>query len=236
MRRSIALVGGLTVFACGGCGGAEAPPPHAAAVRPEPQKAVPIVAKTSSELGSVDSGAVKRAFAVLDDKFIDCQKRALDRVEVLAGAVKFFVRISSVGTAKWAYLEESELGDRETEKCLVDVVTAARWPRPDGGDAEARYSMELPLQATRPPNDWSSYRIASALGKHGEAIDKCKAGASAAFRATMYVGSGGRVLSAGVAMSNKDGEDKADCLAKVLVRMKGLPSPGSWPAKVIFAL
>lgn len=235
MRKSVALICGLTALACGS-GGAGPPPPRAAPIRPEPQRAVPLVARTSSELGSVDPGAVKRAFAVLDDKFTDCQKRALDRVEVLAGSVKFFLRIGSAGTARWAYLEESDIGDRETEKCLVDVVTAAHWPKPDGGDAEARYSMELPLQSTRPPNDWSSDKIAGALGRNGEAIDKCKAGASSAFRATMYVGPGGMVLSAGVAMSNKDGEGKADCLTRALTKMKGLPSPGSWPAKVTFAL
>jgi len=50
------------------------------------------------------------------------------------------------------------------------------------------------------------------------------------------VGPGGKVLSAGVAMSSKDGEENANCLAKALVNMKGLPSPGSWPAKVTFPL
>ncbi len=192
--------------------------------------------KVRSELGSVDPGAVKHAFGVLDDKFMGCQKRALDRVEVLSGSVKFFVRIGEDGGARWTYLEGSELGDRETEKCLLDVVRGAQWPKPDGGDAEARYGIELPLQSTRPANDWSSDKVANALGKHGDAIDKCKAGASATFHATMYVGPGGKVLAAGMATSTKDGEDRADCLTEVLLKMKGLPSPGSWPAKVGFDL
>lgn len=223
-------------FACAACAGEPPPPKVATPPQPAPQKAVPLVAKTSSELGSVDPDAVKRAFGQLNDKFMDCQKRGLDRVEVLAGSVKFFLRIGSGGVAKWAYLEESELGDRDTEKCLIEVVEAAAWPKPDGGDAEARYSMELPLQTTRRPNEWRSDKVAEALAKHGEAIDKCKAGANTAFRATMYVGPGGKVLSAGVAVSNKDSEDQADCLAKALMKMKGLPSPGSWPAKVSFGL
>jgi hypothetical protein len=197
---------------------------------------VPLVAKTSSELGSVDAGAVKRAFAALDDKYMDCQRRALDRVEVLAGSLKVFLRIGPDGATKWAYLEESDLGDRETEKCLLDVITAAQWPKPDGGDAEVRHSFELPLQSARPPSDWSSDKISSALGKSGEAIDKCKAGADTSYRATMYVGPGGKVLSAGIATSTKEGEARADCLSKALMKMKGLPSPGSWPAKVTFGL
>jgi hypothetical protein len=236
MRNAIALSCAVGIAGAAGCGGGEPPAKQPDPAPVAPQKAVPLVARTSSELGSVDPAAVKRAFGALDDKYMDCQKRALDRVEVIAGTLKFFLRIRSDGSARWAYLEESEIGDRDTEKCLVDVVMEARWPRPDAGEAEVRYSMELPLQATRPPNDWSAEKVASALGRNVEAIDRCKAGASMPFRATMYVGPGGKVLSAGVASSSKDGADRADCLAKALVKMKGLPSPGSWPAKVTFGL
>jgi hypothetical protein len=224
----------LAATACGG----EEPPPKA----PEPanEEAAPAPAKprlkATSELGEVDPAEVTKSFQGLSGAFMDCQKRALDRVEVLSGGVKFFLRIGSDGSAKWSYFEESEVGDRDTEKCLLDVVRGARWPKPNGGDAEARYSMELPLQSTRPPNDWSPDKVAAALGKNGGAIDRCKAGATGRFRATMYVGPGGHVLAAGLATSTKDGEDKADCLADVLVKMKGLPSPGSWPAKVSFGL
>jgi hypothetical protein len=230
-------LGGLLLFATGiaGCGGEE---PAAKAPEPVHEEATPRkpALKASSELGDVDPAEVTSAFKKLSDSFVDCQKRGLDRVEVLAGAVKFFLRIGADGSAKWVYLEESELGDRDTEKCLIDVVTSARWPRPSGGDAEARYSMELPLQATRPPNDWGPDKVAAALGRDGAALDRCKGGATGKFRATMYVGPGGKVLAAGVATSTRDGDETADCLSKALLKLKGLPSPGSWPAKVSFGL
>jgi len=233
--RSAALTVCLCVaVACGG-----QPPPKApeATHADPPQREVKLVLKTSSELGTVDPDAVKKAFTALDAAFMDCQKRALDRVEVLAGSVKFFLRIGADGGAKYSYVEDSELGDRDTEKCLQDVVTAARWPKPyGGGEAEARYGMELPLQATRPPSDWSPDKVANALGKRGGAIDQCKAGVTAKFRATMYVGPGGKVVAAGVAASSQEGSARVDCLADVLLKMKGLPSPGSWPAKVSFWL
>jgi len=218
------------------CGGS--PPPK----EPEPaaQEEAPAARKPSlkmkSELGSVDPAAIKGAFSALDDKFMTCQKQALDRVELLSGAVKFFVRIGEDGAARWTYLEASDLGDRATEKCLLDVVSAAHWPKPDGGEAEVRYGMELPFQATRPPTDWSGDKVAMTLGKNGDAIDRCKAGSTARFHATMYVGPGGKVIAAGVTAPAKDSGDQADCLAHVLVKMKGLPSPGSWPAKVGFDL
>lgn len=217
------------------CGGSEPPPREPQTAAPAPRARKPAL-RVKSELGDVDPDAVRKAFRALDDKFMECAKREIDRIEVLAGNVKFFVRIAEDGSAKWAYLEESEVGDRSVEKCLVQTVLEAQYPRPDGGEAEARYAMELPLQSTRPPNEWGAEKVSQALAKHADAIDRCKAGAGSGLQATMYVGPGGRVLAAGIAGAGKDGEDEADCLVQVLEKMKGLPSPGSWPAKVHFAL
>jgi hypothetical protein len=195
--------------------------------------------KVKSELGSVDPAAVSNTFHGLSGAFEACQRQGTARVEVISGAVKFFVRIAEDGSAKWAYLLESELGDRDTERCLLDAVKGARWPKPDGGEAEARYGMELPLQATRPANDWSSDRVTEALSKESDAIGRCKAGLSGAFHVTMYVGQGGhkagKVLAVGVAPPSKEGEEKVDCLVKALRDMK-VPTPGTWPAKVSFDL
>jgi hypothetical protein len=215
------------------CGGSE--PPAQAPEQAAPPPEVRPKLQMHSELGSVDPDAVTRVFHELGDRFTKCQQQGLDRVEVLAGRVKFFVRISDEGAAKWAYLEDSELGDRETEKCLIAAALDARWPKPDGGEAEARYSMDLPLQTTRPPNDWGSDKVSASLEKSAGALQACKSGGSS-FHATMYVGPGGRVLAAGVATGAKDQDEKADCLAGVLGKLRGLPSPGSWPAKVSFAL
>jgi hypothetical protein len=234
LRRALALavLGGVSTL---GCGGGEPAAKEPEATHEETHEVKPQL-KTKSELGSVDPDAVQNAFHKLAGKFADCQKRGLAKVEVLAGNVKFFLRIGEDGTAKWAYLEDgSDVGDRETERCLLDAVMAARWPRPDGGDAEARYSIELPPDG-RAATDWSSDRVAATLGKHGDAIDQCKAGSSKSFHATMYVGPGGHVLSASVVTSSKDGDEKAQCLVKALLSMKGFPSPGSWPAKVSFGL
>jgi hypothetical protein len=223
-----------------GCGGSEPPPQAPEPAHEEAAKPARPALQMKSELGTVDPAAIKRTFHDLESQFTDCQKKGLDRVEVLAGSVKFFVRIAPDGSAKYAYLEDTELGDRATEKCLLDAVNAAHWPKPDGGgEAEARYGMELPLMATRPPNDWSSEKVTAAITKHHAAIDQCKSGEGSGggtFRATMYVGSGGHVLAAGIATPGKDDGDKADCLVDVLTKMKGLPSPGSWPAKVSFGL
>jgi|GEM_PF-338292 hypothetical protein len=222
----------LTVLvACGGKPPANEPAPtHETASAPKP------ALQMKSELGSIDPGAVKRAFHALADPFTECQKAALDRVEMISGSVKIFVRISEAGGPKWAYLEESDLGDRATEKCLIDAVMGGRFPKPDGGEAEVHYGMELPLQSTRPPTDWNADKVDAAIARHADAIRRCKTTEGGALRATLYVGPGGKVLAAGVAGSGKDGDEEADCVVRVLEKMKGLPSPGGWPAKVSVSL
>ncbi len=223
-------MGVATLMACG-----EGEPPARAPEAPAASAPAKPALQMQSELGSVDPDAVARVFHELEDRFAKCQQEGVERVEVLAGRVKFFVRIASDGGAKWVYLEDTELGDRSTEKCLVDVALQAHWPKPDSGEAEARYSMDLPLQTTRPPNDWSSDKVTAALARSASALQACKGGGTT-LRATMYVGSGGRVLAAGVATSTKNDGAKADCVVSVLERLHGLPSPGSWPAKVSFDL
>jgi hypothetical protein len=96
--------------------------------------------------------------------------------------------------------------------------------------------MELSLNASRPPNDWPPEKVTGAIARQSGAIDRCKQGSSASFRATLYVGPGGHVLSAGLAASSREGAEKAECLEKVLLRLHGLPTPGSWPAKVSVGL
>jgi hypothetical protein len=224
-----AVAGAAVLAACG-----SDPPPKVPEPAKEESHEVKPQLKMKSELGTVDPDAVKRAFHQLDDQFSACQSQGLQKVGVLAGSVKFFLRIGADGSTRWTYLEDSDLGDRVTEKCLLDAVMGGHWPTPDGGDAEARYSLELQAQG-RPATDWSSDKLAAALGKSGDAIDQCKAGSSG-FKGTLYVGPGGKVLSVGVAVPSKDAADKADCLVKVLGKMKGIPSPGSWPAKVTVGL
>ena len=242
MRRSIApscarvLLGVALGVVSGACGG-EPPPkaPEAAQDEtPAPEKKPAL--KVKSELGSVDPGAVKQAFGALDDKFMGCQKRALDRVEVLSGSVKFFVRIGEDGAARWTYLEGSELGDRETEKCLLDAVRGARWPRPDGGDAEARYGMELPL-AVHPARQRLELgqggrrarqarrrhrRVQGRRERHLPRDDVRRAGRQGARGGRVHVDEGRR--GPGRLPDGRPAQDE------------GLPSPGSWPAKVGFDL
>jgi hypothetical protein len=195
--------------------------------------------QSTQELGSIDPRATNKTFESLQTQLLDCQKQGIQRVEFLAGDVKFFVRVTQDGRTKWAYLEDSTLGDRDTEKCMLQVITSAHWPQPDGGEAEVQKAMTFDPADARPPTSWFSDKVASVLSKQGDDALKCKQGVRGVFKVTAYVEPAkkkqGKVLAVGVAPPNKDADAMADCIADAVKEWR-MPSPGTWAAKVTFTL
>jgi hypothetical protein len=248
------LLGGLCLVACGG---APPPPPEAPAPVEAPKQAVAAPIQSTQELGSIDEDATNRTFQSLQSRLLDCQKQGMDRVEYLAGDAKFFLRIAQDGSVRWAYLEDSTIGDRPTEKCMLGVVSGALWPKPDGGEAEVQKSIGFDGGDARPPVPWSSDKVQGVLSREGSDALQCRRGIRGSFKVTAYVepsgdvsfagghrkgkhktaseGKGGKVLAVGVAPPNKDGEAKADCIADAVMGWR-MPSPGGYAAKVTFSL
>lgn len=239
LAESVAL-GVVLSIASVACGGGE-PPPQAPTVanestapRPQKQKL-----QMQSELGEIDPAAVDATMQRAQPKLQECHRSGLRRIEYLAGDVKFFLRIGQDGHIKYGYFEESTLGDSDTESCIMNVLKAQAWPRPEGGEAEVRKSFGFDAPGdVRPPTSWSADKIVTALGKAEDDVKKCRKGASGAFKVTAYVepdGKHGKVQSAGITFPSKDADDKVDCLLKTVKEMK-FPSPGSYAAKVSFLL
>jgi hypothetical protein len=238
MKRSIAIVlVPWIIFACGGEPPAKAPEATAPAA-PPPKAATKPKLNMSQELGEIDPKKADAAVKAAHTSVTRCQTQGHQRLDFMSGEVKFFVRLGPDGAVKWAYLEDSSLGDRETEKCILQALRAAPWPKPEGGDAEVRNGFVLGASDAREPASWGADKIAAALGKAKAELDKCTAGTKGSFRVTGYVepdGKEGKFSAVGVAPPNKEGEAQVDCIVGALRSIK-LPSPGSYAAKVSFSL
>jgi hypothetical protein len=233
-RHLRVLFGASFLVACGGSAPpAESPTPDptpAATARPR-QRSGPSV---SQELGSIDKTAVDAVFLKLGSSVRQCQKLGVGRVEYLSGDYKLFLRIGQDGKVKYGWLEESNLGDRATEKCLLDAAFAASWPKPQGGEAEVRQAAGFNPGDAREPTDWSADKIMAAVGANAS-LKKCDA---SGLHVTAYVepdGKDGKVVAAGASASSKEAAEKIDCVVDALKGMK-TPSPGSYAAKVSFKL
>ncbi len=226
------------LFVC--CGGNEPEPQHVEAAPTATVAAATHGPPTfHQELGSIDDRAVSNTFQDLGNSFTACQTAALKRIPYVSGVVKFFMRVGEDGRTKWTYLEQSTLGDYDTERCLLDVIEGAPWPKPIGGDATVERDLTFDPGEARQPADWPPDKVAATVGKHKKDVDKCvDAAPNAKFSVTAYVephGKEGHVRAAGVAVSSKEGATQAKCIVDAVKSMK-MPSPGSYAAKVAFGL
>jgi hypothetical protein len=234
MRLLLAVLAAAVV----GCGASSTEPPPAAPVSPPARASRPKL-HMESELGQIDEAATSKTFARARSALMRCYAAGQGRLDYLAGDVKFFLRVQPDGHLRWAFVEQSTLGDHETEACMLEVLDSASWPLPDGGDAEVHQGLGFdPPPDARPPTDWSESRVAQAVQRSSAAASACKQHAQGTFQVTAYVGpdhGAGRVLAASVAPASAKAVPDADCLLGVVKAMK-LPSPGSYPAKVSFSL
>jgi hypothetical protein len=225
------------------CGGSKPPEAEAPALDPAAQssRSKPLSGgpSVSQELGSIDPQDADRVFQSVQGQFQTCQKTGMKRVGPLAGDVKFFVRIGSDGKAKYVVLEDSTLGDIETESCMMHAVERARWPVPRGGnEAEARKGYGFDAGDERAPTVWGADKIEAAIAKHQKELQNCTAGVKGSFKVTLYVEAekkDGKAIAVGVAAPNSEAQAKAACIVDVVKSMK-LPSPGGYLAKSTFSL
>jgi hypothetical protein len=234
----LAALGGGAILTLG-CGGSEPEPKTAGRISDEEeprQRPERNSIEMGGELGALDERKADEIFATLLPAFERCLKEGAAQVEFLGGAVNFFVKVDLEGNVH-THLEESTLGDRETERCMLKAIRRKTWPKPVGGEVGyARKSFDFdPPNDVRAPEEWPSDRATEALEKLSSKIDSCKDGVRGKFGATMYVDTNGKVLAVGVTPPDETGEESVDCLVGVLKEAK-MPSPGSWPAKVSFQL
>jgi hypothetical protein len=191
VRNVRSLVFASLLLSLVGCG--SSPPPKAEDPVKEdarPQSSGPKL-QMSQELGSIDQRKVEQTFSSLVSGALEgCHKQGRDRVEYLTGDVKVFLRIDGNGRVKYGFFEDSTLGDRETEKCIMGIFNGTTWPKPDGGEAEVRSGFGWGPGGEREPTSWSSDKVTSALVDAKDVkkdVDKCKRGITGDFRVTAYV-------------------------------------------------
>jgi hypothetical protein len=222
--------------------GSKPPPPATDPSDPEAPRSSGAGPKLqmSTELGSIDQRATQTTIDGLQPKLQGCYKKGLKKLDFMAGDLKFFLRVSQEGSVKYAFLEDTTLGDRDVEKCMLDVLNGASWPKPEGGEAEVRNGIGFDHAGdVREPTPWTGDKLAELLGKHEPDFKKCKEGVSGSFKVTAYVepdGKDGKIVAVGMAPPSKEGEGKIECLVDAVKGMKKVPSPGSYPAKVQFNL
>ena len=188
----------------------------------------------SGLMGTIQPDQVQNALTPRMGRFQRCFSQRSGEVELLAGEIRMGFRVHTDGSVAWVHASMTDIGDRETERCILDVARGTRFPRPRGGEAEFSWGFGLDMaDDLRPPLTWT----AEALGRHSDDLRglarTCHA--SGNFTITAYIQPGGAVLAAGGSSPNADAEAALDCVLEA-VRGWELEDPGSYPAKIQFAV
>ncbi len=224
----------VLMSACGGANEAETPAGEAEETSgQEATHQQDDGAQIEGLMGTISSDAVNRAMEARMGRFLRCFQQRYEAVEVLGGAIDLAFRVRLDGTVLWVHPRASTIGDRETERCIVEAARGTRFSPPRGGEAEFSYPLTLDTPAdVRPPLNWDASRVAEHVEQsRGELVD-CGPGP---YVVTLYIAPGGRVLAAGASTSDPERADDLDCVAR-LVAGWSMPDPGSYPAKVTFSL
>ncbi len=184
--------------------------------------------------GTISERAVHEGIQTRMTDFMKCVSKGYRRIDMLGGSIELAFRVRLDGSVAWAFPKSSDVGDRETERCVVDVARRVVFVRPQGGEAEFTHPLSFdPLDDVRPPVQWSAVRLEEVIAERSDEV--ASACGHGEFVVTSYVDRGGRVLGAGAATTDDAAASKLDCVVRS-VHEWTMPDPGSYPAKVTFAL
>lgn len=225
-RVALASLPLLALVACAAAPAPVAPP------APEP-KADRGPVSMESEIGGMNQEAVEKRFTSLSQPILECVAEGAGRVKEMGGHFALSLRIDRDGHVKTAFLNESTLGDRATELCVLDVARKADWPKPLGGEGLAQRAFDV--DAGVEPIAWKPEKIRGALRPLADKVAHCRRGISGRFVTTAYVKPNGSVAAVGVAPPAAEHDDAVECMVAAVKKAK-FGSPGRRAAKVTFEL
>jgi hypothetical protein len=171
-------------------------------------------------------------------EFGRCHAPRLQRLPALAGSVEFKIHVHGDGHVGNVAVANSDLGDRELERCFTEVILATPFPKPRGGDANVSYTMLLEASHKgREPELWETDRVRHVMSRNAHDIrESCDLRSLRHFKATVYVNRNGRVVSAGVAGKGDHENGTYDCIAEALHKLPMPKAKKKSLAKVSFAM
>jgi hypothetical protein len=208
-----------------GCGGSAPPPADPAAGGNTPTRTV-IEDSTEDDSGDgveivsarghMDPDAVAAGIAPHAAALEACYTSNLKRRQWLGGKLQLTWQITKAGDVTSVVVGDSDLGAWSIEKCLLGVARAATFAKPKGGDAD--FSLPFEFSAKGASVWWDEDIGIKAVGKRVDALAKCGAEGKPAAEVviTMYVGTRGKVQSAGFGSTAAVPEAWADCVAAVV--------------------
>lgn len=204
----------LAFFVLPGCGGSS--PKKVAEPEPEDDR-ISTLRGTAPEIdeepddglavqglrGRLSTQDIQQGFEPRSGELTDCFTRAVGKRRYLGGAVEFKFVVSREGTVKTVQLQSSDLGAWPMEQCMLRVAASMTFPKPKG-NAEADFTVPLSFSARQGTAYWDEARTEGEVQKKilpelGKCAREAKTADPDNVVVTLYVGTRGKILSAGFA-------------------------------------
>lgn len=233
------VVAGVALFT--GCAKHLPPParPESAHVEPPPPPPPKTDGddgmKLEGQLGMLSDDAIAAAWKTRWADVTKCSRAAQARLAYVTGTVQLKLRVGADGLAKRVYVERSNLGSYDTEKCVLDIARTLQFEKPHGGsEAEFSYPIEVRPRPSSPwVVNWEEARVLPGVTRGKKDIGLCKGDVPplrgkkikrataapgvkalpASLELTLYIAPGGRVSSVGFAAEGPIDETFAACLS-----------------------
>ena len=229
------------------CGGKPPPPPPPPKAEPPP-KPTRVVVETDKDddaqdgvkfvhkRGQMDKAAIEAGLQPHTQELTDCYTTKVGRRRWLGGHVVLHWDIKADGTVTSVKLSESDLGNWDIEKCLLDAAREAVFEKPQGGNAD--FTVPLDFSAKGNAQIWDEDKSLRAIGGQLAKLDACpdkkakKHDKPVNVTITIYVGPHGKAQSVGFSSPNTEITDEwMDCAAKAATTWR-LPDPRGQIAKL----
>ena len=177
-------------------------------------------------LGNVTQEEIERVLGNHRNAIMRCYEDAVFDLEEIEGELRFEVEVASDGTVNHAFISDSDLGSIETESCMLRIIEGFKFNRAPGGVAVINYPFELEAPYDHPAfADWPQGKIDSVVEAHRAELSSCLRGVTGV-HLTVYIGTGGVVLSAGASAETLEAYGKAACVSQA-ARSWVFSDPGS---------
>ena len=229
------------LFLGAACSGAQPPPPAPPppVVDAGPPPAPVAVSRCGNDhgiaiegqMGALDPARVRRTLHDAEPTLTACYTRRVDALPCLSGHIDLRLRVGTDGAVRWAIPTATTLGDRTTERCILDAAAALHFEPPCGGESEVTYALDLDGGPDRrPATAWTPQRVVTALRTRRTALAACRHGDASPVQVTLYVAPDGTVAAAGAPLASHEAVAMTDCVLRE-VQALHLPTPGSWYAR-----
>lgn len=181
--------------------------------------------------GHLEAGEADRVIRQHHGKIVACFSKTSKKWGWLGGDIKLFFAVTTEGTVKQVHAE-SDIGSWEVESCVLALAQAMTFKPPRGGEAEFEQTLNFPSR--RPHLPWDEAQTEKEVTPKLAELEACE-GAPGDVWVTLYVGTRGKVLSAGFSAGDKQPIEPtwAACARGVVTRWT-LSDPRGRVAKAFF--